>query len=35
MILCQFCNEEVRVVGEDAIYVCDEHGIVERYWYEK
>jgi hypothetical protein len=34
MILCDFCELEVRTVGEDAIYECEEHGVVEAYWHE-
>lgn len=35
IIVCDFCEEEVRTVGEDSIYWCDEHGIVEAYWHEE
>lgn len=29
MVVCDFCLEEVRTVGDDAVYWCDEHGVVE------
>jgi hypothetical protein len=34
VIVCDFCEEEVRSVGPDAVYYCDEHGCVEAYWHE-
>lgn len=34
IIVCDFCLEEVRTVGDDAIYVCEDHGVVEAYWHE-
>lgn len=31
--VCDFCLEEVRSCGPDAVYYCDEHGCVEAYWH--
>lgn len=35
MTVCDFCLEEVKTVGEDSIYWCDEHGVVEAYTHEE
>jgi len=34
IVVCTYCLDEVSVIGEDAIYVCQEHGIVEDDWTE-
>ena len=34
IIVCDFCEEEVRITAPDSVYYCDDHGCVEAYCHE-